>query len=338
MTTETTEETETAPLPEIVRETIQAQHKFSIDETLKLKDDLLAAIRNETQIEAELASVKAEFKSRTEKAQLEKDSILRRLTDGFEMRPTRAVILFNTPEHGRKTYAREDTGEKIRDEPMTFADQERPLFKDQDGKDALAPAESVNADVVVETAEDRAKNKSGATEFLNTEGEGTKEDLGRILEVPNAGATPLAAALDSAAVKTEQPQIVIPGFERDDWTVKAFRKAFQHAARKALWPETVISTMHSQLLLMETVDAMKTLLRAHTISDAPSREDIIEAAKTDYPDGEKLRRHFSLILKHYPEKYPGGDSEHNFTNFQKDISDMIEDDVNRNRTTEGAAD
>lgn len=326
-TTETTETETNDKKPDIVRESIQAPHEFNVEETLKLKDDLLAAIRNEAQIDAEFASVKSEFKSRTEKAILEKDSILRKLTDGFEMRATRAVVLFNQPEHGRKTYVRDDNGEMIRDEPMSHADFNRPLFRNKDGKDATEPTDAELA------AKDYPHVQPGE-EFQNTEGEGTAEDLGRVEDVPGAGTTSVGEALNGAAIQTEQPKILIAGWGMEDWSLKGLRKAFRVAASK-VWPEAAISPIDEALKKCETVEVAKELLRPHVVNgDAPELWALMEEAQEAIGDGQALRAIFAQVLQHYPAKYPGGDSEQNFNRFQDDVRAAIEEEIQRGRTSE----
>src|SRR5688572_5059158 len=90
-------------LPELVKEAVAARHDFANTEKLELSDRLVGSMNNETQIDAEFSSVKSEFKMRIEKAALETQSLATKLRDGFEMRPTLARILFNTPSPGRKT-------------------------------------------------------------------------------------------------------------------------------------------------------------------------------------------------------------------------------------------
>lgn len=324
-TTETETTTETPAVeptpPPIVRETIQAPHHFSVQETLKLKDELLAAIRNEVQIEAELASVKAEFKSRTEKATLEKDSILRKLTDGFDMRPTKAVILYHSPEHGRKQYVREDNLEVIREEPMSAADYQLPMFRTKDGKDATEPETDDDLDGEVEITAETGKN---ADKFLNThDGEGTREDLGRIEDVPGAGQTSVGAALDQAAVNTEQPRFHFKDFGLDDWTPGRFMGAAVKAAKKAGWPEAAASTLRAQLFAMNDVAPMKEFMLSHILNEEPSFEALMADAKSDLGDRTAMQAIFGQIVQHYPGKYPGGNSEQNFNRFCEDVRAAI---------------
>lgn len=110
-----------------ITETIQAPHIFSDVEKLRLAQHLADSLRNEEQIEQQFASVKSEFKGRSEKASLETGDFAQKVRDGFEMRPCVAIVTFNWPEKGRKTYSREDTGAFVREEAMTYGDQQRPL-------------------------------------------------------------------------------------------------------------------------------------------------------------------------------------------------------------------
>lgn len=118
-----------------ITKTIQAKHVFSSTERLSLADQLTAAMQTEETIEAELASVKADYKSRLERVSLERNSAAQKLRDKFEMRATLAVVALDHPSPGRKSYffATEnetgiyESGEFIRDEPMEYEDKQRKL-------------------------------------------------------------------------------------------------------------------------------------------------------------------------------------------------------------------
>lgn len=311
---ENTETTETeTPIPDIVRETIQAQHKFSDPEKLKLNERLIQSMDAQDQIDREFDSVKQEFKSRIEKAQLETDVLRGKLRDGFEMRATRAIVSFNTPEHGRKTFVREDTGEIIRDEAMSHADFNRPLFRNGDGKDATEPEP---ADTILAQHE---------ADFENThEGEGTKDDL----EVdPTAAKTNLGEALDSAAIKTDQPQILLGGFGLDDWNQKGLTKAFVVAATAAGWSKPAISAMRAQILALDNVAAIKDLLRPFVIVEGPSFESLMKDAMDSFTDTGKMKALFAQVVSLYPAKYPGGNHEANFGRFENDVAAAIEREI-----------
>jgi hypothetical protein len=243
--------TETKPA-EIVKETIQAPHKFSTDEKLTLSERLVQSMQTQEQIQAEFDSCKAEFKGRIEKQQLETDSIAQKLRDGFEMRPTLSRVLFNTPHIGRKTFVREpENGELpdditpliVREEAMTFADQERPLFRDKNGKDATAtgPGEEPMSEAEV------------AEVFGMTEGG------------ENAGETPLGDAIDKAAAESDQPKIVLPTLMLPDWEPNALVKAAQKACKEAGWPVAAIQLLKETLKKCDVVTAMQATLRPHVI-------------------------------------------------------------------------
>jgi hypothetical protein len=251
----TNETTETPKAPEIVRETIQAEYRFTTEEQIALGQHLTRAHRNIEQIDAQFSSVKQEFKGRITNAELERDGILRKLEDGYEMRSTVAVVLYNTPTPGRKTYVRDDNGEFIREDAMTYSDQERPLFKDKDGRDATVP-------------------QSG--EFLNDiDGDGTREDLDRVADTSPAG-TPIGAALNAAAAASDEAKILIENFDAKDWEAPGLVKAAKAAMKKAQWSQASIGTMMDVLRGCDTVTAMRDALRNHVI-DAPESGEESEA-------------------------------------------------------------
>lgn len=326
---------ETPPLtglvipPNTVREKTQASYKFTIEELAALGTRLSHTRRDMTRVESELDSIKQDYKVKLSTIELEQDSLCRKLDDGFEMRDAAAIVTFNVPRAGRKVYCHEDTGEFIKEEAMTHADFQLPMFRNGDGQDATAPT-----DAELEVKDYPHVQPGEGAEFLSTDGEGTKEDLGRIVDVPNAGETPLAAALNSAAVNTEQPRIVIEDFDGAKWTVAKLMKAFRTGAKEAGWPEAAISALKAGIFKCETVPAAKELLRPHVIDTAPSFEQMRNDAMVDYPDGAKLRNHFAEILSIYPERYPGGNSEQNFNRFQQDLAEAIEAEVQESRTAE----
>ncbi len=167
-----------------------------------------------------------------------------KMRDGFEMRPTVARILFNTPHIGRKTFVRDDSGEMIREEAMTFADQERPLFKDKNGQDATKPADP---------GEEPMSETEAAEVFGMTEG---GED---------ACQTPIGEAIDQAASQSDQPKIVLPNLGASDWEPNALVKAAKKAAKEAGWPVAAIALLSDTLKKADGVIAMQATLRPHVI-------------------------------------------------------------------------
>lgn len=336
MTTETplTKSIATALPPNTVREKCQAKYTFTVEEIGELGRSLQSARRDYQRIDEELDSIKAQYKAKLTAAELAQDEFGRKLDDGFEMREAFAIVTFNDPKKGRKTYRHEDTGEYIHEEAMNYEDWQLPIFRDPDGKDAMVPPGPTG----VHIGEGEPRTAAEVEEFLNThDGEGRQEDLGNIKDVPNAGKTPLAAALDSAAVNTEQPPFLLPGFGLDDWNPGGLIKAFRLGAKKAGWSEAAISAMRAQLFAIDNIPAMKALLRPFVIDDAPSFEDLMKDAKSDFGDGISMRSIFAQIIAHYPSKYPGGNSQQNFNKFEDDVkAEKDEDDIAKNRTAESA--
>lgn len=220
-----TEPQTTTITPEIVRDTIQAPYRFNDDEKLALSDRLVEALRNRDQIDRELESCKEEFKARTKKAELEVDNLRGKLGNGFEMRPTLAIVNFNTPTQGRKQFVNEETGEIIRDEPMSVADLERPLFRTVNGGDATAPEPEDEPDTA--TIPDGANVTSPGAEA--------------------AGTVNLGDKLGEATAKTTVAQLPI-GLEEPGWTASGLRSEVRTKAKLAKWPETSIR------LLLDVID------------------------------------------------------------------------------------
>jgi hypothetical protein len=208
---------------------------------------------------------------------------------------------------------------------MTFADQERPLFKNADGKDATEPLDAgqVNLDPVPETADDRKANKDTAGEFLNTvDGDGTRDDLERVADTTPA-ATPLGDALTAAAAATDLPQLVIADFDAKDWTSGGLIKAMRAAAKTSGWPEAAINTMRDVLFRADGVEAAKDSLRPHVHGARRPFSAIKDEAAIAFPDESKLRALYGEAVANYPAQYPGGNSESGFRAFREDVEELV---------------
>lgn len=234
---------QTTSIPEVVRETISAPYTFTEAEQLELGNRLVQSLVAQDQIQRELDSVKQEFKARTEKAALETNVIRRKLGDGYEMRPTLARVIFNSPSQGRKQFVRDDNGELIREEAMTLADLERPLFKDWDKEVAAVFGEDVSIP-------DGANVTSRAAEA--------------------AGTVNLGDKLGEAAASSEAPKLSIM-LDEPGWTAGGLRTEVRVKAKKAKWAETQIQ------LLLDVIDGcggdlekVKDSIRPHVV--APSED------------------------------------------------------------------
>lgn len=112
-------------------ETIQVRHDFSVQETANLGKQLGEEQRKLDTFEDELASVKSEYKSKMVKVEAEINRLVDALQDGFEMRPTKAVMFVEIQKKTRKVakcFYRSDTGEFIRREEVTLGGMELDLF------------------------------------------------------------------------------------------------------------------------------------------------------------------------------------------------------------------
>lgn len=90
-----------------------------------------SAHRHQTEsdsLEVQLSSIKKDYQSRIEAAQMRRDAAFSKLTDGFEMREYKVIMVFNKPKKAMKTIyhldadAQDKIGEFIREEAMTEAD------------------------------------------------------------------------------------------------------------------------------------------------------------------------------------------------------------------------
>lgn len=109
-------------------ERVQAKHTFTIDELVELGRTAGREQGEATGLEAALSSIKADYKSKIEGAEMRRDSAFRKQADGFEMCEVDGIIVYNTPKKGEKTIhfhlpnEKNPVGEIIRVEPMTPTD------------------------------------------------------------------------------------------------------------------------------------------------------------------------------------------------------------------------
>lgn len=229
---------------------ITARYVFTQDERNDLADQLTAAMLNEEQIESELSSVKADFKGRIERASSERTTLAQKLRDKFEMRDTLAVVIFDAPVPGRKSFYVALSGSGfitrgafIRDEPMTYDDKQRVLPLEES---TPAPAETQ-----AEETEDKRTAAPPATS--------------------EPGQTSLADAFDAAASGAYVAHVMID--LSADWDSQRLLRAFKKAAKKAQWNAACISLISDRLKECETVSAMIDTLRPHVIGAEPTGDE-----------------------------------------------------------------
>jgi len=230
--------TDTPLPPNTIRDRTDAPHAFTTDELADLGKKLQAFRREQTQVEAQFDSTKADYKARLSKIATDQDDTGRKISDGFEMRPVDALVTFHDPQQNRKTFRREDTGDVIREEGMTELDYNLPLFRNKDNKDATEP----ELPAVVTGVDDQGD----ITEHANAE-----EPAG----------TPLGDALDKVAALSEAPllDLDLSNVTAEGHLLTNFRKA----AKAAGWSEPQIAMLKTQLQSCDTVSRMKEVLQPH---------------------------------------------------------------------------
>lgn len=224
--------------------TITARYNFNQSERNELTDKLTAAMQQKEQIDAEFASVKADFKSRLTRVEEEIGTNARLLRDKFEMRETLCLVVLDHPSPGRKSYfaaLRNEmnelvSGTLVREEAMTFEDRQRQLPLEEPAPEA--PAEQAVPDSLVEAAAEQPTERHAEI------GDSKREDEQTIAVLKDAMqpiGTSVGNALDAAAAQTEQP-IVYMDFPRG-YAPGKYIADFQKQAKKAGWSEAAISTM-----------------------------------------------------------------------------------------------
>lgn len=113
------------PKDKPIIETIHAKHTFTQDELLDLSRTLGRTCSQITVLEQEKSAISKDFASRIETKEIERDSLVTKVTSGYEMRPTECVVVLD-PKNKSKDYFRCDgdgvRGEFIERREMTPAD------------------------------------------------------------------------------------------------------------------------------------------------------------------------------------------------------------------------
>lgn len=208
--------------PDAKRVNIPTRYTFSDKELIELSKQGVQYARQHEALEKEFSSIKADFKLRLTNLENERDRLDEQIADGFCMRATECLIHFNEPTKGQKTIYIADTMEVVRTEQMSPLDLDREL-------PLKMPAETLKEVKVLPDNPDDILPINGETLHPS-------EPLG----------TSIGDALDSAAAKTDQPQVMIPEFNLPDWGPKTLRNEFKKAAAKAGWPILAVTTLLDQ--------------------------------------------------------------------------------------------
>ena len=120
------------------------KHDFTTDEHRQLGGDLARCISSLRGIEAEFDQVKASYKSKTTEAEARIDKISTDITNGFEMRNERCVVVLDVKESKKHFYLESALVkgeipkglEPVITEPLTDADRQTELLEAESKFDA----------------------------------------------------------------------------------------------------------------------------------------------------------------------------------------------------------
>lgn len=106
-------------------ETIHAKHTFSQEELLDLSRALGRTCTEINALESEKSAIGKDFASRIETKEIQRDSLVDKVTSGYEFRPTDCIVVMDPPNRS-KDYFRKDhlglPGEFVERREMTQAD------------------------------------------------------------------------------------------------------------------------------------------------------------------------------------------------------------------------
>lgn len=111
-------------IPDII-ETIHAKHILSQDELIEVSRCLGRTCTEIATLESEKSAVTKDFASRIETKEILRDSLVDKVSSGYEFRPTECIVVFD-PKNRSKDYMRRngdgEPGEFIERREMTTAD------------------------------------------------------------------------------------------------------------------------------------------------------------------------------------------------------------------------
>lgn len=250
-------------LPEIAEEPvrppvfqdIQAEYEFSAEEEHAMSSKLRQLLNEIDALTDQKKASAADFALRIQNKNNDAKMIRNKLDSGLETRAVHALVEFDVPRSMKRLLYPEGKV-FIREEPMTPADWQLPMFKrDETGAETVAPKGAVD--------EPHTSTPAPAPTKAAPKPEGDP--------AANAGTTSVGAKLTQATAGTEAARIELD-LTNEDHTHESLLKAFKAAAKKAGWFETQISVIGQQLKLADSVAAMLDILRPHTVKPAPPEE------------------------------------------------------------------
>lgn len=111
------------------------KYVLSAGELRQAGEELARATREAIACETDKKTAAAVYKARAEAAQASCAALSLKITQGYEMRDLECVVYYQQPRAGMKQIVRPDTGEVVREEPMTQTElQSEFVFDPGDGK------------------------------------------------------------------------------------------------------------------------------------------------------------------------------------------------------------
>lgn len=234
------------PKHPVVKQTIQYPYKFTEAEIAAMSCEMRTHLREIDDLEDQKKQSNADFKLRIDTHDNNVKRLRAKCDSGEETRPLEAIVEFNTPKAGRKTYIHPETGERIRDEEMTISDSQLPMFRPTtDGKEVVA--KRGETDVPVVKPAQPVPPKTTARKPTADE---------------KAGKTNVGDAIGAVAALKDAPKLKIS--LTLDWMKPALLREFKKVAKDAKWDATQIALMDDVLKACADVEAMKETLRPHS--------------------------------------------------------------------------
>lgn len=104
------------------------RYEFSEEELRERSKSLAMNVQRQTQTGEEQKAAQAQFKERLRRFTSEINKLSRDINNGWEMRNIICRVVYHSPTQGVKLIVREDTGELVREAPMTRSEMQEKLW------------------------------------------------------------------------------------------------------------------------------------------------------------------------------------------------------------------
>jgi len=123
------------------------KYTFNADEIRELGEALARETVGIFDLEQRKSATSAEINAQIKQATQRCGEVAGKITAGYELRQVECLTLMETPRPGLKRIIRIDTGEAVRDEPMTLSEMQTSFgFAEPDDNKPAGPADDANRD------------------------------------------------------------------------------------------------------------------------------------------------------------------------------------------------